>query len=51
MIGQTFGRLTVINNPDITKGGKRYWECECSCGRVILIPTGNLKFGREEKLK
>ena len=51
MIGQTFGRLTVINNPNITKGGKRYWECECSCGRVILVPTGNLKSGNSSQCR
>jgi len=51
MIGQTFGRLTVINNPNITKGGKRYWECKCSCGRVILVPTGNLKSGNSSQCR
>jgi hypothetical protein len=51
MIGQTFGQLTVINNPNITKGGKRYWECECSCGRVILVPTGNLKSGNSSQCR
>lgn len=47
IIGQVFGRLTVINFDYVHKG-KAYWLCECKCGnrKVIVgvnLITGNAK--------
>lgn len=45
LIGQTFGRLTVVE-----KGGKdskhnRLWICKCECGNIIAIRGMSLRSG------
>jgi hypothetical protein len=53
LTGKTFGRLTVINHvPDrIDLVGKRFWNCECSCGRIVVVRGDNLKSGHSTKCK
>lgn len=44
LTGKVFGRLTVIK--PISKYGTSYfWECECSCGNVVNVPTHSLQTG------
>ena len=48
LTNQHFGRLTVIKDSGKrTKNGEILWECECSCGNVINIATGNLTRKKE----
>lgn len=47
LIGQTFGRLTVIKRNG-TKGSRALWRCRCACGkytdvRSIDLLSGNTK--------
>lgn len=43
--GYKFGLLTVIRHKE-TKGGTRYYLCECDCGRRTVVTHGNLSRGR-----
>lgn len=59
LIGQKFGRLTVIGLSEKKSGRKSYWVCECECGSKKLARSDCLKRGqvqscgclREEKCK
>lgn len=42
LIGQKFGRLTVIER-DYSKKNGTYWLCQCDCGNIISVVSGQLK--------
>lgn len=44
MIGQTFGRLTVVGRS--TGNTRNHWVCRCECGTVKLVPRSPLVAGR-----
>lgn len=44
LTGQTFGRLTVLNQAGI-RGGRITWTCMCECGKTITSVGTNLKSG------
>lgn len=44
-VGDTFGRLRVVEKTDERKGGKVVWCCECSCGNVVKVPSTYLTTG------
>ena len=46
--GQTFGKLTVIENVGKLDGRRYFWKCSCECGNIIikegsLLRSGNTK--------
>ena len=41
--GKEFGDLTVIR--EVPSEGKRYFVCECSCGRERTVRLGHLRSG------
>lgn len=43
LIGQKFGRLTVIDRLENTKNGQTRWLCKCECGNEISVQGNNLK--------
>lgn len=45
LIGDRFGRLTVISKNGKTKWGNITWKCVCDCGKTVIIPGGRLKSG------
>jgi 5-methylcytosine-specific restriction endonuclease McrA len=48
LIGQTFGRLTVIKKaPNIVGKKREYgaWECLCNCGKIKIVATVHLNRG------
>lgn len=45
LIGERFGRLTVISKNGKTKWGNVTWKCACDCGKTVIIPVGHLKSG------
>lgn len=51
IIGQKFGRLTVIKRVDNSKQGKSRWLCKCECGVEKIIVGGNLKNGSVQSCK
>lgn len=45
LIGQKFGRLTIIKKSECTKNRVALYECLCDCGNVKNIRLGDLKTG------
>ncbi len=45
MLGQKFGRLTVLEQVEHTNGRHRRWLCKCSCGATLVSQTNNLRGG------
>lgn len=47
LVGQKFGRLTVIREQGRTKSGSMIWECQCSCEKKTVknISSANLRRG------
>lgn len=46
LIGQRFGKLTVIEQLPSTKTGQRRWRCICDCGGEHIATTSNLTHGK-----
>lgn len=45
LIGQKFGRLTVVERAPSRKG-KTYWKCLCDCGKYREVQTRHLRNGK-----
>ena len=48
LIGEVFGRLTVLSRADKpvgVKGGDAYWTCRCECGAEVVVMGKSLKNG------
>ena len=43
LIGQRFGKLTVIERDLSKKGGAAYWICKCDCGNIISARGQSLR--------
>lgn len=50
LIGQRFGRWTVIEKADFyrNKGKKVVWRCKCECGNEGYVTTDKLRDGRSQ---
>ena len=46
LIGQRFGKLTVIEQLPSTKTGQRRWRCICDCGGEHIATSHNLNSGK-----
>lgn len=46
LIGQTLGRLTVIDKVRIRGRKEVYWRCQCSCGKLTVVMSQNLREGK-----
>jgi len=45
LVGQRFGRLTVIEFSHADKYRDACWKCKCDCGEETITTSGNLKGG------
>lgn len=45
IIGQRFGRLTVVDFDHMGSYHKSYWLCRCDCGNSTVVPRLNLVTG------
>ena len=45
LVGQKFGRLTVIKDSGERKDNRIIWECQCECGNIVYHSTNNLTTG------
>lgn len=45
LMGQTFGRLTVIQELPAERGKGKMWLCQCTCGNKKALPTSRLTSG------
>lgn len=48
LIGEKFGRLSVIGLSDKRDGGKLMWVCRCSCGETAIVRGTHLTQGKTE---
>lgn len=49
LIGQTFGRLTVIEKSNKTNAARQtYWKCKCICGNECEVSTSHLRSGHTQ---
>ena len=46
LVGEQFGKLTVIEKTKERKGGAVVWLCRCECGNLTKVTTGNLRSGQ-----
>lgn len=46
LVGQRFGRLTVIERDTTKTGGNAYWLCKCDCGNPKLISVSSSHLGK-----
>ena len=42
LVGQRFGRLTVIRDSTKRKNNRVLWECLCDCGNITYVTTNDL---------
>ena len=45
IIGQVFGKLTVVKDSGVRKHRKVMWECSCSCGNLTQVRADSLTSG------
>lgn len=45
MVGEKFGRLTVVGYAGLSGSGKRTWDCVCECGNHTVVTTSDLRNG------
>ena len=45
LIGNRYGRLTVIGVSEKTRNRLSLWECKCDCGNIVLVDKNKLKTG------
>lgn len=48
LIGQKFGRLTVLHRIENTKYGSTRWHCKCDCGNECDVSGNNLRKGHTQ---
>lgn len=46
LTGRVFGRLTVIERAGLDARGNIIWNCECTCGKIATVTSGNLRHNR-----
>jgi hypothetical protein len=46
MVGQTFGKWTVLNRDGSNGSGNLTWLCKCTCGKVKSVSGTALRTGR-----
>ena len=48
LIGQKFGRLTVLERDTTKRSNYAYWICRCNCGNIISVRRDSLINGRTQ---
>lgn len=51
MIGERFGRLTVLSEIPASKYGRLYFECKCDCGNIYEARASHVKSGATQQCK
>lgn len=45
LVGQIFGYLEIIGSNPGSRKERKTWNCECRCGAITKVATGDLKSG------
>lgn len=48
LVGERFGRWTVIAKAEKGKRGEIYWECACDCGEKRIVRAALLRAGKSQ---
>lgn len=48
MVGQKFGRLTVLERAGRDKQRQALWKCQCDCGNITTVRGSNLRNGHTQ---
>lgn len=48
LLGQKFGRLTVIERMPNNAKNQAVWKCQCDCGNVVIVASGHLRSGHTQ---
>lgn len=48
LIGERFGKLTVVSRENNNSHGGAMWLCQCDCGNACVVDSGNLRKGRQK---
>lgn len=46
LVGDKYGRLTVLEKMTERHNGCVVWQCQCDCGNYDYVTTGELRYGR-----
>jgi hypothetical protein len=45
LIGQKFGKLTVVERGENDSRNEKRWICKCDCGNVTVVNSSDLRYG------
>lgn len=45
LLGEKFGRLTVLSRAENSPAGRLRWLCSCECGGTVTVQRGDLRSG------
>ena len=48
LLGQRFGRLTVIERMPNNQRRQAVWKCICDCGKEVIVEAGHLRSGHTQ---
>lgn len=48
LLGQKFGRLTVVKRMPNNNRNQAVWKCRCDCGNEIIVEAGHLRNGHTQ---
>ena len=48
LVGQLFGRLTVVCEAEKHPCGHSQWKCRCQCGAIVVASNTDLKCGKRK---
>jgi hypothetical protein len=51
LVGQQFGRWTVIGKSDVRTNNQVKWLTRCACGNESFVPTLNLRSGKSTQCR
>lgn len=51
LVGQRFGLWTVLEREALTSRGQVLWKCQCECGSVKGVQSGNLRSGQSTRCR
>lgn len=46
LVGEKYGRLTVVEKSSVRRNKQVVWICRCDCGKTNEVTTGELRYGR-----
>ena len=47
LVGERYGKLTVLEKAAEQKKGRSVWKCKCDCGKLVLATTSELESGKK----